>query len=80
MLDEIEQRLTSTVVPMGSADGLGTRGASFATFGSADGNLVQRSRAGGLNPVFFGSALTGAGTDDRAGRGIVSSCSSRTRR
>jgi len=30
VLDEIEQRLTPDVVPMGSADGLGTRAASFA--------------------------------------------------
>ncbi|HEY2311824.1 MAG TPA: translation factor GTPase family protein [Gaiellaceae bacterium] len=64
VLDEIEQRLTPAAVPMGSADGLGTRAASFATFGSADGELVQRSRAGELHPVFFGSALTGAGTEE----------------
>ena len=70
VLDEIEQRLTHAVVPMGSADGLGTRAASFAAFGSADGELVQRSRAGELNPVFFGSALTGAGTEDLT-RGIA---------
>ena len=70
VLDEIEQRLTPAVVPMGSADGLGTRAASFAAFGSADGDLIQRSRAGELNPVFFGSALTGAGTEDLR-RGIA---------
>lgn len=64
VLDEIEQRLTPAVVPMGSADGLGTRGASFVPFGGADGDLVRRSRAGELHPVFFGSALTGAGTED----------------
>ena len=64
VLDEIEQRLTPAVVPMGSADGLGTRAASFATFGSADDDLVRRARAGELHPVFFGSALTGAGTED----------------
>jgi ribosomal protection tetracycline resistance protein len=64
VLDEIERRLTPAVVPMGSAEGLGTRAASFATFGSADGDLVRRSQAGELHPVFFGSALTGAGTED----------------
>jgi ribosomal protection tetracycline resistance protein len=64
VLDEIEQRLTPAAVPMGSADGLGTRAASFATFGSADGDLVRHARAGELHPVFFGSALTGAGTED----------------
>src|SRR5438445_13733328 len=37
VLAEIEQRLTPAIVPMGSADGLGTRAASFAPFGPADG-------------------------------------------
>jgi ribosomal protection tetracycline resistance protein len=64
VLDEIEQRLTPDVVPMGSADGLGTRAAAFASFGSADGDLAARSRAGELHPVFFGSALTGAGVEE----------------
>jgi ribosomal protection tetracycline resistance protein len=64
VLDEIEQRLTPDVVPMGSADGLGTRAASFASFGPADGGLAERTRAGTLHPVFFGSALTGAGVDE----------------
>ncbi len=64
VLDEIERRLTPDVVPMGSADGLGTRAASFASFGPADGELAARARAGALHPVFFGSALTGAGVDD----------------
>jgi ribosomal protection tetracycline resistance protein len=64
VLDEIEQRLTPAVVPMGSVDGAGTRGASFAPFGVADSDLAGRSRAGELHPVFFGSALTGAGAED----------------
>jgi ribosomal protection tetracycline resistance protein len=63
VLDEIEQRLTPEVVPMGSADDLGSRAASFASFGPADGDLEARSQAGELHPVFFGSALTGAGVD-----------------
>ena len=63
VLDEIEQRLTPDVVPMGSADGLGSRAASFAPFGPADSDLAARSRGGELHPVFFGSALTGAGVD-----------------
>jgi ribosomal protection tetracycline resistance protein len=64
VLDEIEQRLTPDVVPMGSAEGLGSRAASFASFGAADGDLAERARAGRLHPVFFGSALTGAGVDE----------------
>jgi ribosomal protection tetracycline resistance protein len=64
VLDEIEQRLTPEVVPMGSAAELGSRGASFAPFGPADDDLAERARAGELHPVFFGSALTGAGVQE----------------
>jgi ribosomal protection tetracycline resistance protein len=64
VLDEIEQRLTPEIVPMGSAAELGTRAASFASFGPADEDLVERARAGELHPVFFGSALTGAGVEE----------------
>jgi len=64
VLDEIEQRLTPDAVPMGSADGLGSRAAAFASFGTADSDLAERARAGTLHPVFFGSALTGAGVEE----------------
>ncbi|HEU5245403.1 MAG TPA: translation factor GTPase family protein [Gaiellaceae bacterium] len=64
VLDEIERRLTPDVVPMGSAAGLGTLAAAFSSFGPADDDLAERSRAGELHPVFFGSALTGAGADE----------------
>jgi ribosomal protection tetracycline resistance protein len=64
VLDAIEERLTPAVVPMGSASELGTRGAEFAPFGPADDELAERARAGDLHPVFFGSALTGAGTQE----------------
>jgi ribosomal protection tetracycline resistance protein len=64
VLDTIEQRLTPEVVPMGSAAGLGTRTAEFAPFGPADAELAERARAGEVHPVFFGSALTGAGVEE----------------
>src|SRR5262249_37025364 len=64
VLDEIERRLTPAVVPMGSADHLGTRAASFAPFGPADGDLVERAQAAELHPVFFASALTGGGGEE----------------
>jgi ribosomal protection tetracycline resistance protein len=64
VVDEIEQRLAREVVPMGSAAELGTRAAAFASFGPADAELVERSRSGELHPVFFGSALTGAGVTE----------------
>jgi ribosomal protection tetracycline resistance protein len=77
VLDEIERRLTPNVVPMGSADGLGSRAASFAQFGPADGDLVARAQAGELHPVFFGSALTGAGVEEVMG-GIAQLLPART--
>jgi ribosomal protection tetracycline resistance protein len=77
VLDEIEKRLTPAVVPMGSADGLGTRAASFASFGEADDDLAAQARAGALHPVFFGSALTGAGVEDVM-RGIAQLLPART--
>jgi ribosomal protection tetracycline resistance protein len=64
VLDAIEQRLTPAVLPMGSAAGLGTRAAEFVSFGPADAALVEQSRAGEQHPVFFGSALTGAGVEE----------------
>jgi ribosomal protection tetracycline resistance protein len=64
VLDEIEQRLAPEVVPMGSAAELGTRAAEFASFGPADAELAERARSGELHPVFFGSALTGAGVTE----------------
>ena len=67
VLDEIEQRLTPDVVPMGSAAGLGTRAAEFEPFGPADSDLAGRTRAGDLHPVFFGSALTNAGVEEVMG-------------
>jgi ribosomal protection tetracycline resistance protein len=67
VLDEIEQRLTPNAVPMGSADGLGSRSASFVPFGAADEDLAEHARTGELHPVFFGSALTGAGAEEVLG-------------
>jgi ribosomal protection tetracycline resistance protein len=66
-LQAIEDRLTPAVVPMGSAGGLGTRAAAFASFGVADDELAAQARAGQLHPVFFGSALTGAGVEELMG-------------
>lgn len=61
VLDAIEQRLTPQIAPMGSVAEAGTREAEFEPFGPADDDLAERARAGEPHPVFFGSALTGAG-------------------
>jgi ribosomal protection tetracycline resistance protein len=62
-LRDIEGRLTPAAIAMGAPSELGTRSASFAAYGSADEELARQSRQGVLYPVFFGSALTGAGVD-----------------
>ncbi len=96
VLQAIAERLTSAIVPMGSARGLGTRAADFTPWAGADAEFTQRlaevlaeqddsilaayvDGEGGIPyvqlreelaaqtrrvlvyPVFFGSALTGAG-------------------
>jgi ribosomal protection tetracycline resistance protein len=62
-LHGIEEWLTPAAVPMGVPDGLGSRAASFTPYGPADEELVAQSRQGRVHPVFFGSALRGAGVD-----------------
>jgi ribosomal protection tetracycline resistance protein len=60
---DIEERLTPAALAMGAPSEVGTRSASFAAYGSADEELARQSRLGLLYPVFFGSALTGAGVE-----------------
>src|SRR5919202_1180641 len=62
-LRAIEERLTPAIVPMGAPNELGTRAASFAPYGAPDVDLVAQAKRALLYPVFFGSALTGAGVD-----------------
>ena len=59
----IEEWLTPAAVPMGAPTGLGTRAASFASYGPADAELEAQSKQALLHPVFFGAALRGAGVD-----------------
>ncbi len=98
VLQDISERLTTAIIPMGSARGLGTRSASFTPYGAGDaaftasladvlaehddaflaaylddettvsygqlrGELAAQAGRALVHPVFFGSAMTGAGTD-----------------
>ncbi|HVD13772.1 MAG TPA: translation factor GTPase family protein [Actinomycetota bacterium] len=98
VLRSIAERLVPAIIPMGSASGLGTRGARSAPFGAADAGFTTRlvelladhddrllaayvdeettvsyrrlrrelaAQTGRalVHPVFFGSAITGAGVD-----------------
>lgn len=98
VLQDISERLTPAIVPMGSARDLGTRVATFVPFGGDDpefvatlapvladhsdeilatfiaddshvpyrrlrGELAAQTRRALVHPVFFGSAITGAGVD-----------------
>jgi ribosomal protection tetracycline resistance protein len=97
-LRSVSEKLAPAVVPMGSASGLGTRGARATPYGAADaghvsrlvdlladhddgllaayvddehevsyrrlrGELAAQTRQALVHPVFFGSAITGAGVD-----------------
>jgi ribosomal protection tetracycline resistance protein len=59
----IEEWLTPAAVPMGAPGGLGTRDVFFTPYGRPDEELMVQSRRALLHPVFFGSALRGAGVD-----------------
>jgi ribosomal protection tetracycline resistance protein len=98
LLRDIAEKLTPAVVAMGSVQGLGTRGVSWAPFGAGDeafterlaellsdhddalladvveerapvsherlrGALAAQTRQALVHPVYFGSAITGAGVD-----------------
>ena len=62
-LRQIEEWLTPAAVPMGAPSESGTRSASFTPYGEPDDELVAQSKRALLHPVFFGSALRGAGVD-----------------
>jgi ribosomal protection tetracycline resistance protein len=63
VLQAIEERLTPAVVPLGSPSDAGTRAATFMPYGAPDEELTAQSRQAQVHPVFFGSALTGAGVE-----------------
>jgi ribosomal protection tetracycline resistance protein len=94
VLRAISERLTPAVVPMGTADGLGTRDARFlpglgpsaldvlteqddalltayvedtVSYDRLRTALADRTRQGLVHPVYFGSAITGAGVDALTG-------------
>jgi len=98
VLRSVSEKLAPAIIPMGSASGLGTRGARSTPYGAANagfisrlvdlladhddallaayvddetavsyrrlrGELAAQTRQALVHPVFFGSAITGAGVD-----------------
>ncbi|MEU4606214.1 translation factor GTPase family protein [Kribbella sp. NPDC023972] len=94
VLQSIADKLSAAIVPMGSADGLGTRSATFTPYGPDHPHLLEilaerddellaifvenekalsyddlrkrlavQTQQALMHPVYFGSAITGAGTD-----------------
>jgi ribosomal protection tetracycline resistance protein len=63
VLQTIAERLTPAVIAMGWTRGLGTRQSEFTAFGAADSQLAMETKDARVHPVFFGSAITGAGVD-----------------
>ncbi len=64
VVDEIMAKLTADVVPMGSTRHLGTPDANFMPYGRGDNDVLERTRRVEVHPIFFGSAITGAGLDE----------------
>jgi ribosomal protection tetracycline resistance protein len=62
VLAAMSERLTPAVVPVGSVRALGTRQADFQAWDGREALAAQTQQAL-IHPVFFGSALTGAGVD-----------------
>ncbi|MDQ1511769.1 MAG: ribosomal protection tetracycline resistance protein [Actinomycetota bacterium] len=98
VLQDISEKLTPTIIAMGSTRDLGTRSSDFTPYGAADsafaarladvlaerdeallaayvddqrsvrypqlrGELVVQTKQALVHPIFFGSAITGAGVD-----------------
>jgi ribosomal protection tetracycline resistance protein len=63
VLVEVSDRLTPDVVAMGDVRDLGTPAAEFTPSARADADLAARAKRALVHPVFFGSAITGAGID-----------------
>ena len=61
VLDRVADRLTPLAVPMGWVDHLGTPAARFAPFGPPDAALAEQTATLAAHPLYFGSAITGAG-------------------
>ena len=70
VLQGIEEWLTPAAVPMGAPSELGTRSAAFAPYGEPDAELTAQTKQALVYPVFFGSALRGAGVEELR-RGIA---------
>jgi ribosomal protection tetracycline resistance protein len=64
VVDEIAAKLTPEILPMGSTRHLGSPQAEFVAFGAGDRDLARQTRRSAAHPVFFGSAITGAGLDE----------------
>ena len=67
VIEAIRKRLSPAVIPMGRVSDPGTRQATFVAFHHDDrawGTLAARTSEARLHPIFFGSAMTGAGVPE----------------
>ncbi len=66
VLEEIADKLTPGFVAMGETHALGTPSANFTAYAMDDAHstkLAEQTKQGQAHPVFFGSAITGAGIE-----------------
>jgi ribosomal protection tetracycline resistance protein len=61
---QVRDRLAPVAISMGTVSEPGIRRAAFVPHGRADADLARQTRAGLACPVFFGSAITGAGLEE----------------
>jgi len=61
---QVRDRLAPAAISMGTVREPGIRRAAFVPHGRADADLARQTQAGLACPVFFGSAITGAGLEE----------------
>ena len=63
VVDAIVDKLSPSAIALGWVEQAGSKAAAFTPFGQPGEGLAEQTRAGVAYPIFFGSALTGAGVD-----------------
>ena len=63
VVDAIVDKLSPSAIALGWVERAGRKAAAFRPFDQPGGGLAELTRVGSAYPIFFGSALTGAGVD-----------------
>ena len=63
VVDAIVDKLSPSAIALGWVEQAGSKAAAFTPFDQPGEGLAEQTRTGPAYPIFFGSALTGAGVD-----------------